>query len=101
MPNLIRHLPFLDALLSRRTGRRSGACNPRLRGILDDRHTALLEDRRGEAMRRLFPKLRAWRATTFARSAALNAYCYLAEATSVDELERRIDQLESRRHFRH
>ena len=55
----------------------------------------------GDAMRRLYPKLHHWRATTFDRSAALQAYIYLAEAHNADDLERRIHQVERRHHFRH
>lgn len=101
MQNLIRHLPFLDALLWQRSRRRSGGCRPALNERLQAELPADLPQRRGEAMRRLFPKLHYWRATTFDRSAALHAYSYLSEAASVDELERRIHQLERRRHFRH
>lgn len=101
MPSLIRHLPFLDALLARRSRSRSAACAPALRDTLHCARTADLDERRGEAMRHLYPKLRHWRATAFDRSAALHAYSYLSEANGIDELERRIHELERRRHFRH
>lgn len=47
-----------------------------------------LESLRGEAMRRLFPKSRI--ASDGRSTAALRVYAYLAEATTVEDLERRL-----------
>lgn len=49
-----------------------------------------LEELRGEAMRRLFPMRSVGRSNRRTANVALQVYGFLAEATSVDELERRL-----------
>jgi len=105
MTDLIRRLSFLDAWLAH-ASRRRAAARSAIRSAVCTRSLEVeggpaLEERRGDAMRRLFPKLHPWRATTFDRSSAVQAYTYLAAADTVDDLERRIHQIELRRHFRH
>jgi hypothetical protein len=50
-------------------------------------------------MRRMFPKLFGWCAERWDRGVAVEVHNYLAGATSVDDLERRIRHMERRRHF--
>jgi acetyltransferase len=49
-----------------------------------------LEDRRGEAMRAMFPLLYEWRARDAASALPSRVYAHLAEAATLDELERRL-----------
>jgi hypothetical protein len=58
-----------------------------------------LEEIRGAAMRRMFPKLFSWCADRWDRGMAVEVHSYLAGATSVDELEQRIRNVERKRHF--
>lgn len=58
-----------------------------------------LEEIRGVAMRRMFPKLFGWCADRWDRGMAVEVHNYLAGATSVGDLEERIRYVERRRHF--
>jgi hypothetical protein len=58
-----------------------------------------LEEIRGAAMRRMFPKLFGWCADRWDRGMAVEVHNYLAGATSVGDLEQRIRHVERRRHF--
>ena len=58
-----------------------------------------LDGLRSAAMRRLFPKLHAWGRRS-ALAFMLQAYAYLAEATSVADLEQRVRHIERQHHFR-
>jgi hypothetical protein len=58
-----------------------------------------LEEIRGAAMRRMFPKLFSWCADRWDRGTAVEVHSYLADATSVDDLEQRIRNVERKRHF--
>jgi hypothetical protein len=58
-----------------------------------------LEEIRGAAMRRMFPKLFGWCADRWDRGMAVEVHNYLAGATSVGDLEQRIRYVERRRHF--
>jgi hypothetical protein len=58
-----------------------------------------LEEARGDAMRRLFPKLYSWCASRWEWSIAVEAHAYLAGATSIEDLEQRIRNVERRRQF--
>ncbi len=49
-----------------------------------------VEEARGAAMRRLFPKRRAGRASTAVSRVALRVHAYLAEAATIEDLERRM-----------
>lgn len=55
---------------------------------------AELSERRAEAMRRLFPKLSAWRAPPSLVEQLRAAYDELALADDLDDLERRVRRLE-------
>ena len=58
-----------------------------------------LEEIRGAAMRRMFPKLFTWCADRWDRGMAVEIHNYLASATSVADLEQRIRNVERTRHF--
>ncbi len=58
--------------------------------ILPRRGSASVEERRGAAMRRLFPMHSVGRARERESSVARQIYAYLAEATTNEDLERRI-----------
>jgi hypothetical protein len=100
MRALICRLPFMSNL---RPGRAaavpavvgSGVAAVAAPGDDDDG----LEEIRGAAMRRLFPKLHSWRASRRDQHAALKAHTYLSAARSRGELQQRIRAVEHRRHF--
>jgi hypothetical protein len=58
-----------------------------------------LEEIRGAAMRRMFPKLFHWCADRWDRGMAVEVHDYLAGATSLADLEQRIRTVERRHHF--
>jgi hypothetical protein len=58
-----------------------------------------LEEIRGAAMRRMFPKLFTWCAERWDRGMAVEVHSYLAGATTVADLEQRIRNVERARHF--
>ena len=58
-----------------------------------------LEEARGDAMRRLFPKLYSWCSSRWESCIAVEAHAYLAGATSIEDLEQRIRNVERRRQF--
>jgi hypothetical protein len=60
---------------------------------------APLHELRGQAMRRMFPKLFHWRAGRPERSLALEVHAYLAQATSSADLDLRIGTAEHRVRF--
>jgi hypothetical protein len=60
------------------------------RNILPTKGPASVEERRGEAMRRLFPMHSVGRARERESSVARQVYAYLAEATTNEDLDRRI-----------
>jgi hypothetical protein len=109
MTSLIRRLPFADYLLP--TAVPALAAAPQRAAPKAPRHlvaapmttgdTASLDELRGDAMRRLFPKLYMWWGSRREWGVALHAHAYLAEATTVEELERRIRRIERQQHFRH
>ena len=102
MSALLRCFPFASVFRSRRAP--ALARVPQL-----EPHVALvaapsarapeLEELRGAAMRRMFPKLFAWCADRWDRGAAVEVHDYLAGATSVGDLEQRIRTVERKRHF--
>ena len=57
---------------------------------LPTKGSASVEERRGEAMRRLFPMHSVGRARERESSVARQIYAYLAEATTNEDLDRRI-----------
>jgi hypothetical protein len=105
MPTLIRRLPFA-ALWSRRP--QTAPCRhprpplahaPSPAPAIASTRDLELEELRGAAMRRMFPKLFSWCADRWDRGMAVEVHNYLAGATSLDDLERRIRLMERRRHF--
>ncbi len=104
MPALTCRFPFADFLKPFRASRRLAAPNtgpvmaPMATAVPG--HSPELEELRSAAMRRLFPKLHAWGRRS-ALAFMLHTYAYLAEATDVDDLERRIRHIERQQHFRH
>jgi hypothetical protein len=58
------------------------------------RAAATLAQRRAEAMRRLYPKLSSWRAAPSYGEQLTATYASLAAASDLDDLERRLRQLE-------
>lgn len=59
-----------------------------------------LEERRAEALRRMFPKLYSWYASRSEWRIALEVQEYLAGASNIVDLENRIRAVEQRCHFR-
>lgn len=106
MPTLISRLPFASALWSCRA--RAARCSPPPAALaaaaapapaMASTRDLELEEIRGAAMRRMFPKLFGWCADRWDRGVAVEVHNYLAGATSVDDLERRIRHMERKRHF--
>lgn len=106
MPTLTCRFSFADFLLPFRASQRRSAsivgreqAQEKATPATMSSHSAELDELRAAAMRRLFPKLHAWgRRSSLAFM--LHAYAYLAEATSVDDLEQRIRHIERQHHFR-
>lgn len=106
MTSLIRRLPFADYLLPTAVPALAAASRPAVPKALespaaDAEPDAQLDELRGEAMRRLFPKLYMWWGSRREWGVALHAHAYLAEATTLAELEQRIRHIERQQHFRH
>ena len=57
--------------------------------MLEPQPDPRVEELRGAAMRRLFPKRRAGRTSQAMSRVALRVHAYLAEATTIEDLERR------------
>lgn len=100
MSSLIRRLPFAGALFRARSCRRADAPSAP-RPAAPPAADARLDELRGEAMRRLFPKLYTWWSSRWEWGVALQVYAYLAEATTIEELENRVRHVERQRHFHH
>jgi acetyltransferase len=58
--------------------------------MLEPQPDPRVEELRGAAMRRLFPKRHAGRVSTAMSRVALRVHAYLAEATTIEDLERRL-----------
>ena len=100
MTSLIRRLPFAGFFRPAPAPARAEA-TPAARPAPAPEVTARLDELRGEAMRRLFPKLYTWWSSRWEWGVALQVYAYLAEATTVEDLESRVRHVERQRHFRH
>jgi hypothetical protein len=104
MPSLIRRLPFAAFFLPAPAAApltAAAAPAPAARAEPAPDTISRLDEMRGEAMRRLFPKLHTWWANRWEWGVALQVYAYLAEATTVEDLETRVRHIERQRHFRH
>ena len=102
MTSLIHRLPFAHLFRPRPAGNPAmarPASGPAPAVAVLSNHPEL-EEARGAAMRRLFPKLYNWCASRREWSMVLEVHAYLAAATSVDDLEHRIRTVEQRRNFR-
>ena len=101
MTSLIYRFPFLADLLRSRPTRPAPHTQHAPAAPAADARSGYpeLEDARGEAMRRMFPKLYSWCASQREWSMATDAYRYLSDATSVADLEQRIRALEKSRSF--
>ena len=100
MPTLLSRFPFAFAFRPRRPSARpdrleAHVAAPALPSTLE----LELEEIRGAAMRRMFPKLFTWCADRWDRGMAVEVHNYLASATSVADLEQRIRNVERTRHF--
>jgi hypothetical protein len=100
MPTLLGRLPSVFAFRPRRPAARADrletrAAAPALPSIWEPE----LEEIRGAAMRRMFPKLFTWCADRWDRGMAVEVHNYLAGATSVADLEQRIRNVERARQF--
>jgi acetyltransferase len=74
--------------LQTRTGERRTVA-PAAAAGLEPQPDPRVEELRGAAMRRLFPKRQAGRGSEAVSRVALRVHAYLAEATTIDDLERR------------
>jgi hypothetical protein len=100
MTSLVRRFPFLAHLQSQPAGASRLASAVTAKPSETRPVTPDLEQARGAAMRRLFPKLYSWCATRWEWAIATEVHSYLAGATDLADLEQRIRHVERRRHFR-
>jgi len=100
MPTLLSRFPFAFAFRPRRPSARAEHLEARVAApALPSTQDLELEEIRGAAMRRMFPKLFTWCADRWDRGMAVEVHNYLASATSVADLEQRIRNVERARHF--
>ena len=100
MPTLLDRLPFPFAFWTRRPSARAERPQAHVAApALPSTRELELEELRGAAMRRMFPKLFIWCADRWDRGMAVEVHNYLASATSVADLEQRIRDVERARHF--
>jgi hypothetical protein len=99
MASLVSRFPFLAQLLSQPTAERRPARPAATDPSQARRATPSMDEARGAAMRRLFPKLYSWCATRWESAIAMEVHAYLAGATDLADLEQRIRHVERRRHF--
>ena len=100
MPTLLSRFPFAFAFRPRRTPARAQRLEAHaVAPAMPTTRELELEEIRGAAMRRMFPKLFVWCAERWDRGMAVEVHAYLAGATSVADLEQRIRNVERARHF--
>ena len=100
MPTLLSRFPFAFAFQRRRPPARAERLEAHsVAPAIPSTRELELEEIRGAAMRRMFPKLFNWCADRWDRGMAVEVHAYLAGATSVDDLEQRIRNVERKRHF--
>ena len=99
MPTLLSRLPFTSAFWRRPPSAQRRREAPAAAPPMPSTRELELEEIRGAAMRRMFPKLFGWCADRWDRGVAVEVHNYLAGATSVSDLEQRIRHIERRRHF--
>jgi hypothetical protein len=100
MPSLLHRFPLAFAFGPRRSTERAQRVEARVAAPAPPAARALeLEEIRGAAMRRMFPKLFTWCAERWDRGMAIEVHAYLAGATTVADLEQRIRDVERARRF--
>ncbi len=101
MASLTDRFPFLADLLRSRSLQHAPApaLTPSPGAAASRANTAELEEARGAAMRRLFPKLSLWCASRREAGRATEVYEYLRAAANVTDLEQRIRAVEKSRAF--
>jgi hypothetical protein len=100
MPSLLNRFPLAFAIWPRRTPARAQRLEARAVAPAMPTTQALeLEELRGAAMRRMFPKLFVWCAERWDRGMAVEVHAYLADATTVADLEQRVRNVERARRF--
>ncbi|MGZ8274198.1 MAG: hypothetical protein ACXW2G_09670 [Burkholderiaceae bacterium] len=99
MSALLNRLPFASMLWRRPPSVQMPREAPAAAPPMPSTRELELEEIRGAAMRRMFPKLFGWCADRWDRGMAVEVHNYLAGATSVGDLEQRIRYVERRRHF--
>lgn len=100
MPTLISRFPFAAVFRPRGRPERTLQAEARVSASpMASTRDLELEEIRGAAMRRMFPKLFNWCADRWDRGMAIEVHNYLASATSVADLEQRIRHVERTRHF--
>ena len=100
MPTLLSRLPSAFAFWPRRPSARAERLEAHAAApVLPSTRELELEEIRGAAMRRMFPKLFNWCVDRWDRGMAVEVHNYLASATSVADLEQRIRDVERARHF--
>ena len=100
MPSLLHRFPLAFAFRPRRSPERAPRAEARVAAPALPAARALeLEEIRGAAMRRMFPKLFTWCAERWDRGMAVEVHAYLAGAATVADLEQRIRNVERKRHF--
>jgi hypothetical protein len=100
MPTLLSRFPLAFVFRPRRPPERAQRLEAHLTApAIPSGRELELEEIRGAAMRRMFPKLFSWCADRWDRGTAVEVHSYLADATSVDDLEQRIRNVERKRHF--
>lgn len=67
--------------------------------VVSERDRQTMERRRAEALRSFFPKVFTWLASRWDLDGMSEVNSYLSHASDLGDLERRIRQLEQRRHF--
>jgi hypothetical protein len=94
MRALICRLPFMSAVRPGRAASVLAKFGCGAAPVAAQVRDSEIDELRGAAMRRMFPKLHSWRATRRERRAALEAHAYLSAARSQADLEQRIRAVE-------
>jgi hypothetical protein len=69
--------------------------------LRSNKQTSALSQRRGEALRALFPKLASWFEASVERARRREIEAYLSRSTDIADLERRILRLQRDTQLRH
>lgn len=100
MPSLLDRLPLAFPFWTRRSTAPARRLEAHVEApAIPTARELDLEEVRGAAMRRMFPKLFTWCAERWDRGMAVEVHAYLAGATTLADLEQRIRNVERARHF--